>query len=106
MDLKNKLKLKKFITTLSAIKGQHTELVSVYIPQGYDLNKVINHLEQEQQTASNIKSKSTRLRVQSALERIIRHLRLFKKTPDNGLVAFAGNTFSAEGKTGNPLLRL
>ena len=55
MNTKQKLKLKKFINELSLIKGRHTELVSVYIPSGYDLIKVIQHLQQEQGTAANIK---------------------------------------------------
>ena len=36
-----KHKLKKFIKDLSSHRGRHTELVSVYIPKDYDINKVI-----------------------------------------------------------------
>jgi len=90
--------LKKFIKELENFKGRHTELVSVYIPQNYDLNKIINHLAQEQGTASNIKSASTRKNVTDALERMIQHLKLFKKTPPNGLAAFAGNVAEREGQ--------
>ena len=90
--------LKKFIKELEKFKGRHTELVSVYIPQDYDLNKIINHLAQEQGTASNIKSASTRKNVTDALERMIQHLKLFKKTPANGLVAFSGNVAEREGQ--------
>jgi len=93
-----KFKLKKFVQELKSIRGRHTELVSVYIPAGYDLNKIISHLAQEQGTASNIKDKITRTNVIDSLERMIRHLRLFKQTPLNGLAAFAGNTASQEGK--------
>ena len=75
--------LKKFIKELETHRGRHTELVSVYIPQDYDMNKIINHLAQEQGTASNIKSSSTRKNVTDALERMIEHLKLFKKTPPN-----------------------
>lgn len=91
-------KLKKFIKELEGHRGRHTELVSVYIPQGYDLNAIIGHLAQEQGTASNIKSKQTRENVQTALERMIQHLRLFKKTPDHGLAVFAGNVAEKEGQ--------
>lgn len=99
MDLKQKHKLKKFIRELESIKGRHTELVSVYVPAGYDLNKVISHLAEEQGTASNIKDKKTRQNVIDSLERCIRHLRLFKRTPENGLAVFAGNTDAQEQKT-------
>ncbi len=93
-----KFKLRKFVNELKAIRGRHTELVTVYIPAGYDLNKIIAHLAQEQGTASNIKDKTTRTNVIDSLERMIRHLRLFKQTPPNGLAIFSGNTASQEGK--------
>ena len=90
--------LKKFIKELENFRGRHTELVSVYIPQDYDMNKIINHLSQEQGTASNIKSASTRKNVTDALERMIQHLRLFKKTPPDGLAVFSGNVAEREGQ--------
>ena len=95
---KQKYELKKFIKNLNQYKRTHTELVSVYIPAGYDINKIINHLFQEKGTASNIKSSSTRNNVQVALEKMIQHLRLFKKTPENGLAVFSGNTADREGQ--------
>ncbi|MEK6983600.1 MAG: peptide chain release factor aRF-1 [Nanoarchaeota archaeon] len=90
--------LKKIIKELENFRGRHTELVSVYIPQDYDLNKIINHLAQEQGTAANIKSASTRKNVTDALERMIQHLKLFKKTPPNGLAVFSGNVAQREGQ--------
>jgi peptide chain release factor subunit 1 len=90
--------LKKFIKELDQHRGMHTEFVTVLIPAGYDMNKVINHLSQEQGTASNIKSTSTRKNVIAALERMIQHLRLFKRTPEHGLAAFSGNIASAAGQ--------
>ncbi|MFH8120459.1 MAG: hypothetical protein QXS37_06660, partial [Candidatus Aenigmatarchaeota archaeon] len=80
------------------MKGRHTELVSVYIPAGYNIIEIINQLVQERATAENIKSKTTRKNVVGALEKIIQHLRLFKQTPPNGLVVFAGNVSPIEGK--------
>ena len=93
-----KFHLKKFIKELENYRGRHTELVSVYIPQEYDLNKIINHLAQEQGTAANIKSASTRKNVTDALERMIQHLKLFKRTPPNGLAVFSGNVAQREGQ--------
>jgi peptide chain release factor subunit 1 len=93
-----KHKLKKFIKDLSTYKGRHTELVSVYIPEGYDLTKIIQHLAQESGTATNIKDATTRKNVIDALERMIQHLRIYKKTPPNGLAAFSGNIAAQEGK--------
>jgi len=98
MSAKQKLKLKHVIKELEQHRGRHTELVSVYVPAGYDLVKIINHLQQEQGTASNIKSASTRNNVISARERMVQHLRLFKQTPPNGLVVFSGNVAEREGQ--------
>jgi len=92
------LKLRKTIKTLENIRGRHTELVTVYIPAGYSITDVSTQLFQEKSTASNIKSKSTRKNVLTALERIIQHLKLFKQTPANGLVVFCGNVSPTEGK--------
>jgi peptide chain release factor subunit 1 len=99
MDTKKKQKLKRFIKELETIRGRHTELISVYVPAGYEIIKIIQHLQQEQGTAENIKDKNTRLHVIDSLERAIRHLRLYKKTPENGLAVFAGNIAAQEGKT-------
>ncbi|MBI1970197.1 peptide chain release factor aRF-1 [Candidatus Woesearchaeota archaeon] len=96
---KQRHQLKKFIKELEQYQGRHTELVSVYVPAGYEMSKVINHLSQEQGTATNIKSTSTRKNVIDALERMIQHLRLFKQTPPNGLVAFSGNVAEREGQS-------
>ncbi len=98
IDLKEKQRLKKFIKELEVIKGRHTELVSVYIPSGYELIKIIQHLQQEQGTAENIKDKTTRNNVIDSLERMIRHLRLFKRTPEKGLAVFSGNKSEREGQ--------
>lgn len=95
---KQKYEIKKLLKKLSTYRGRHTELVSVYIPAGYDLNKINSHLSQEQGTASNIKSSSTRKNVIDALEKMLQHLKLFPKTPPNGLAVFSGNVSGQEGK--------
>jgi len=96
---KQKFELKKFVNELDKYRGRHTELVTVYIPADYDMNKIINHIKQEQGTATNIKSTSTRKNVIDALERMVQHLRLFKKTPPHGLAAFSGNVAEREGQS-------
>ena len=93
-----KLKIKKLIKDLKSQKALHTEFVSVYIPAGYEITKIIQHLAEEQGTASNIKSAITRKNVQGALEKMIQHLRNFPKTPPHGLAVFSGNVSAAEGK--------
>ena len=98
IDKEQQLKIKKLVKKLEAIRGRHTELVSVYVPAGYSLTDVSNQLKDEQGTASNIKSKNTRKNVLDALEKIIQHLRIFRQTPPNGLVVFCGNVSPVEGK--------
>lgn len=99
LNTKQKYKLKHFISHLKSIRGRHTELVSVYIPQGSELIKTIQQLEQEQHTATNVKDSKTRKHIIESLEKLIRHLRLYKQTPENGLAAFSGNTSENESKT-------
>jgi len=98
MSAKDRHKLKSFLKEISQIKGRGTELVSVYVPAGYDLNKIVAHLQDEQGTATNIKSKQTRDNVIASLEKMIQHLKLYDKTPENGLVVFAANTAEREGQ--------
>ncbi|MAH02174.1 MAG: peptide chain release factor aRF-1 [Candidatus Woesearchaeota archaeon] len=95
---KQKYQLKKLIKKLEKHKGRHTELVSVYIPKDYDIIKIINHLDQEKGTATNIKSTATRKNVIDSLEKMTQHLRLYKRTPENGLAVFSGNVAKREGQ--------
>ena len=96
---KERLTLRKFIKQLEHHRGRHTELVTVYVPAGYEMAKIIQHLQQEQGTASNIKSSATRKNVTDALERMIQHLKLFTRTPPNGLMVFSGNVAEREGQS-------
>ncbi len=98
IDSKQRRHLLKFIHDLEKHKGRHTELVSVYVPAGYDIIKILQHLAQEQGTATNIKDSTTRKNVIDSLERMMQHLKLFKRTPDNGLAVFAGNVAEREGQ--------
>lgn len=54
-------------------------------------------LRQEYSLATNVKDKTVRKNVTAALEKIIQHLKLFKETPSNGLVVFAGNISEKPG---------
>ncbi len=94
-----RFELKKLFKQLEKKQGSHTELVSVYIPSGYEITKITNQLAQEQGTAVNIKSSATRKNVLDALERMLQHLRLYKQTPPNGLAAFSGNVAEREGQS-------
>jgi peptide chain release factor subunit 1 len=89
-DSVKRYKLTKMINELSSISGHGTELVTVYIPPRRPIFDVISQLRNEAGTASNIKSDLTRTHVQDALSRTIEQLKLFKETPENGLIIFCG----------------
>jgi len=92
--------LAEIVEELSAIRGRHTELVSVLVPSGANLNVVIDQLEAEKSTARNIKSATTRKNVIEALERATRQLRLLgQQTPKNGVAIYSGNISPVEGQT-------
>ena len=94
-----RFELRKLIKELGSYRGRHTELVTVYVPAGYEMSKITNHLFQEQGTATNIKSASTRKNVIDALEKMIQHLKTIGATPVNGLAAFSGNVSEREGQS-------
>ena len=83
-------KIRKTLDELSDKTGNGTELISVYIPKGKQLHEVISTLREEQGTADNIKSDFTRSHVVDSLGKVIQRLKLYKKTPDKGLVVFCG----------------
>ena len=91
--------LEEVLEDLKSHKGRATELITVYISEGYDVNSVQKQLEAEKSTAKNIKSTSTRKNVTEALDKIVRHLKEFKKTPENGLAVFCGNVSKKEGQS-------
>ncbi len=96
MDIE-KQKLKVLIKELENFRAGATELVTLYVPSGYELNKAIEQIASEKSTAMNIKSKTTRKNVIAALEKILAHLRAYRKTPENGLAVFSGNVSNVEG---------
>ncbi|ABL77925.1 peptide chain release factor aRF-1 [Thermofilum pendens] len=83
-------KLEKLVEELKKKEGRGTELVSLYIPAGRPISDVLNTLYYEYSTASNIKDRVTRHHVLDALATIINRLKLFRETPPNGLIVFAG----------------
>lgn len=93
-------KIRKTLDRLADISGRGTELISVYIPKGKQLHEVISTLREEQGTADNIKSDLTRTHVTDSLSKVIQRLRLYKKTPDRGLVIFCG---ALPPETGGPI---
>ena len=90
-------KIRKTLEELSKKSGRGTELISVYIPKGKQLHEIISALQQEQGTADNIKSDLTRSHVVDSLGKVVQRLKLYKKTPERGLVMFCGALPPEEG---------
>lgn len=90
-------KIRKTLEELSKKSGRGTELISVYIPKGKQLHEIISSLQQEQGTADNIKSDLTRSHVVDSLGKVVQRLKLYKKTPERGLVMFCGALPPEEG---------
>jgi len=83
-------KIRKAISELSSKEGRGTELVSLYIPPKKPMHEVIAYLRNEWGTAGNIKSDTTRNHVQDALTKTMQRLKLYRETPETGLVIFCG----------------
>ncbi len=98
MNSRDRLYLKKLLKELKSHRAMHTEFVTVYVPAGYNMDKIIAHLSDEKGTASNIKSAVTRKNVQAALEKMLVHLKGIGRTPENGIAVFCGNVAASEGK--------
>jgi len=97
-EAKKKRELAKLLSRLKGFRGSGTELITVYIPEGYPLAEISNKLRSEYGQAANIKSKSTKNNVQAALDKIIQYLKIFRQTPENGLAIFCGNISKDPGR--------
>lgn len=85
-----KYDLQEQIDRLESMEGDGTECITVTIPPDKSIDSIKERIAQEYAGAENIKSDKTRERVQQALDRIQRILRRYKKSPENGLVVYAG----------------
>jgi peptide chain release factor 1 len=83
-------RIRRLLADLSNKTGRGTELVTLYLPPKKPVHEAIAALREESGTASNIKSDTTRAHVEDALTKTMQRLRLYKQTPENGLVIFCG----------------
>lgn len=84
---------------IESAEGRGTELVSLYVPPTRQVSDVTNYLKQELSQSSNIKSKSTRKNVTSAIESILVRLKSFRTVPERGLVFFVGEKQAGADQT-------
>ena len=88
---REKYDLKRQIEELRTCKGKHTELISLYVPPSKQISDVTAYLKNELSQSQNIKSKTTRKNVLSAIESIMSRLKQFKTPPENGVIFFVGH---------------
>ena len=85
---------KDFIKSLSNAKSMSrgTSLITYYLPSESSIWLAVNKLNQELSTASNIKSKTVRKDVITALKSSLHILKTYKgsNAPSNGLVLCSG----------------
>ena len=94
-----RLRLKKTLKQLSAMKGMGTELVTVVIPPEKMISDVRHQLGNEMGQAANIKSKSTKKHVTDALESAISSLNRYKTPGEGGIAIFVGHVIVGNNKT-------
>ena len=76
-----------------------TLMVSLYIPANRGLSDFVNELTTELGTAANIRSKTTRKNVTTALQSTLGRLKqMGHKAPESGLAIFAGVTTSGKSE--------
>jgi len=91
MTQRQKYDLKRRIEELKSCKGKHTELISLYVPPSKQIFDVVSYLKNELSQSQNIKSKTTKKNVLSAIESILSRLKQFKNPPENGVIFFVGH---------------
>ncbi|KAJ2127337.1 translation termination factor eRF1, partial [Coemansia sp. RSA 788] len=91
-------KMKKLIKSLAAARGNGTSMISLVLPPRTQISQTSGMLATEYGTASNIKSRVNRLSVLAAITSTQQRLKLYSKTPPNGLVIFCGTVLTEEGK--------
>ncbi|KFH08047.1 putative eukaryotic peptide chain release factor [Toxoplasma gondii MAS] len=91
-------KIKRLIKNLESARGNGTSMISLIIKPKDEITRINKMLADEFGTASNIKSRVNRLSVLSAITSTQQRLKLYNKTPPNGLVVYCGTIITDDGK--------
>jgi len=97
MDIEN-WKMRKLIKRLNEARGNGTSIISLILPPGDQICRVNRMLTEEYGTATNIKSRVNRLSVLDAITAAQQRLKLYPRTPPNGLVMYCGTVLNEQGK--------
>jgi len=91
-------KVRRLIKQLTSAKGAGTSMISLIIPPKDDINRINKMLTEEYGTASCIKSRVNRLSVLGAITSTQQRLKMYNRTPPNGLIIYCGEIVTDEGK--------
>jgi peptide chain release factor subunit 1 len=91
-------KTKKLLKSLKSAAGNGTSMVSIILRKGESIHKMAQKLTEEYGTAVNIQKRVNRQSVQSAITSAQQRLKLYNKTPPNGLAIFSGDVVGEDGK--------
>jgi len=91
-------KTKRLIQFLENAHGDGTSMITLIIPPGEQVSRVMQMLTNEYGTASNIKSRVNRQSVQSAITSTQQRLKLYNRIPDTGLCLFCGEVITEKGQ--------
>merc|ERR1719245_234233 len=83
---------------MQAARGCGTSMISLIVRPNDDINKVNKMLTEEFSTASCIKSRTNRLSVLGAITSTQQRLKLYNRTPTNGLIVYCGEMMTDDGK--------
>jgi len=92
-------KIKRLIKRLDEAKGNGTSMISLIIPAKKAITDITKMLNDEQGTAVNIKSNVNRKSVLTAITSARERLKLYNKTPPNGLILYTGTVLGEDGRT-------
>merc|ERR1712166_1008891 len=91
-------KIRRLIKSLEQARGNGTSMISLILPPKDEVSRANKMLGDEFGTAQNIKSRVNRLSVLSAIKSTQERLKLYNRTPANGLVVYCGTILTDDGK--------
>jgi peptide chain release factor subunit 1 len=92
-------KIKRLIKRLEEAKGSGTSVISLIIPPKKAISDITKMLNDETGTATNIKSNVNRKSVLTAITSARERLKLYNRTPPNGLILYTGTVLAEDGRT-------
>jgi peptide chain release factor subunit 1 len=92
-------KIKRLIKRLEEAKGNGTSMISLIIPPKKAISDITKMLNDETGTATNIKSNVNRKSVLTAITSARERLKLYNRTPTNGLILYTGTVLGEDGRT-------